>query len=95
MALHKLNVTESDKGDDSSSVESVRESENAHMENYKAALDEYWPEILDHRFIITEISSNCDTIGHVEVRRQITLIESRFEKPGKSIIVKIDETGIS
>lgn len=65
------------------------------VEKFKAALDEYWPEILDYRFYMTEITGSFDSLGFLKLPRKIELVESRYEKIGGSALVNITELGIA
>lgn len=95
MGLHKYKISESDKGDDQSSISSARSVKSSTpIGTVAAALDEYWPQVLDHRFFITAIDNKCDILGYFEIKRQITMIESKHEKSGKTVIVRITDMGI-
>ncbi|XP_070498194.1 uncharacterized protein [Chironomus tepperi] len=94
IALNRSNKTsESDKGDDASSTSSVL-SLLEPAEKFKAALDEFWPEILDYRFYMTESTGCFDNLGFLKLGRKLELVESRYEKTGQSAEVNITELGM-
>ncbi|CAG9807241.1 unnamed protein product [Chironomus riparius] len=94
ITLHRLNKTsESDKGDDASSTSSVL-SLLEPAEKFKAALDEFWPEILDYRFYMTESSGCFDSLGFLKLPRNLELVEGRYEKIGETAEVYITELGM-
>ncbi len=78
----------------SSSLEEDKTNENV-LSNIRPALGNYWSEILDHRVLISmaEIHEN-DVLGFFDMKRKLTLLESRDMLPLKNVLVTIKDSGI-
>lgn len=106
LQLHVYKISESDdsmeESDSSSSATSSVEEEETYVpkseditKDVRPALGNYWSEILDSRILISMSETReTDVLGFIEVKRRLTLLESKNLETLNSRLVNITDTGV-
>lgn len=87
-----------DSGSSTTSSSSDEENDNG-MDNLaisiKPALGNYWSEILDVRILVSmDAVRESDVLGFIEIKRKLTVLESKNFSPLNSVLVNITDMGV-